>query len=176
MKTNVAGSRVEISIATSLGKFTARYSEKGLMELDFPKAGRASSRAAKQNDIPVQIRRWHRTTTAALQSALAGREPKDFPPLDPAGTEFQQRVWNALRKIPAGQTKSYGKIARAIGKAKAVRAVGGACGANPIPVLVPCHRVLAANGKIGGFSGGLDWKRELLAREGVVLQPQGGDR
>jgi O-6-methylguanine DNA methyltransferase len=85
------------------------------------------------------------------------------------GTTFQRKVWNTLRKIARGRTKSYGKIARAIGKPKAVRAVGGACGANPIPVLVPCHRVLAANKKLGGFSGGLKWKRELLAREGVSL-------
>ena len=72
-----------------------------------------------------------------------------------------------MRKISTGRTKSYGEIALAVGKRKAVRAVGGACGANPIPILVPCHRVLAAHGKIGGFGGGLDWKRKLLAREGV---------
>ena len=86
------------------------------------------------------------------------------------GTEFQKSVWNALRKISPGKTKSYGEIAKAIGKPKAVRAVGGACGANPVPVLVPCHRVLAANKKLGGFSGGLDWKRKLLAREDVCWQ------
>lgn len=74
-----------------------------------------------------------------------------------------------MLKIPAGKTKSYGEIATAIKNPKAVRAVGGACGANPIPVLVPCHRILAANKKIGGFSGGLDWKRSLLAREGIKI-------
>ena len=72
-----------------------------------------------------------------------------------------------MLKISIGKTKSYGEIAAAIGNPKAVRAVGGACGANPVPVLVPCHRVLAANKKLGGFSGGLDWKRSLLKREGV---------
>jgi len=72
-----------------------------------------------------------------------------------------------MRKIPLGRTKSYGEIASVIGKPKAVRAVGGACGANPVPVLVPCHRVLAANQKLGGFSSGLDWKRSLLKREGI---------
>jgi O-6-methylguanine DNA methyltransferase len=99
-----------------------------------------------------------------------------LPPLDvSSGTVFQQRVWSALRKIRCGQTRSYGDIARVIGKPKAVRAVGGACGANPIPVFVPCHRVLAANRKLGGFSGGLNWKRTLLAREGVAVAPaQGG--
>ena len=67
-----------------------------------------------------------------------------------------------------GRTASYGDLARDIGRPKAFRAVGGACGANPIPVLIPCHRALAANGRLGGFSGGLEWKRTLLAAEGVV--------
>jgi O-6-methylguanine DNA methyltransferase len=103
-----------------------------------------------------------------LKNVLAGRSPGKFPPLDLSnGTTFQRKVWNTLRKIARGQTKSYGEIARAVGKPKAVRAVGSACGANPIPIFVPCHRVLAANKKLGGFSGGLNWKRELLAREGV---------
>ena len=108
-------------------------------------------------------------TETALKNILADRKPKTLPPLDLAGTAFQKNVWNALRKISLGKTKSYGEIARAIGRPKAIRAVGGACGANPVPVLVPCHRVLAANKKLGGFSGGLDWKRFLLAREGIKI-------
>jgi O-6-methylguanine DNA methyltransferase len=123
---------------------------------------------AKQ--IPLQILRWHRLTTEALKRVLAGRAAKNLPPLDWSGkTEFQQAVWREMLKLGPGKTKSYGEIAEAIGNPKAVRAVGGACGANPIPVLVPCHRVLAANKKIGGFSSGLDRKRELLAREGIVF-------
>ncbi|HLZ53304.1 MAG TPA: methylated-DNA--[protein]-cysteine S-methyltransferase, partial [Verrucomicrobiae bacterium] len=118
----------------------------------------------------AQIRSWHRATETALKNVLAGRVAKNLPPLDLSdGTEFQRAVWRELRKLSPGQTKSYGEIAQAIGKARAVRAVGSACGANPVPVLVPCHRVLAAHGKIGGFGGGLDWKRRLLAREGVSL-------
>ena len=124
-----------------------------------------SSRRLLQNTI----RAWHRATETALKNILAGRKPKNLPPLDLAGTEFQKSVWRALRKISFGKTKSYGEIAELIGKPKAVRAVGGACGANPVPVLVPCHRVLAANKKLGGFSGGLDWKRSLLAREGIKI-------
>jgi O-6-methylguanine DNA methyltransferase len=157
-------------IPTRDGQFTARYSEKGLGELNFPPVGRASPRAAEQNGVPAKIRAWHRTTSAALKNILAGRKSKNLPPLDLAGTEFQKSVWNALRKISSGKTKSYGEIARAIGRPKAVRAVGGACVANPVPVLVPCHRVLAANKKLGGFSGGLDWKRSLLAREGIKFE------
>jgi O-6-methylguanine DNA methyltransferase len=156
---------VELPISTRDGKFVARYSEKGLAELDWP-VGRASARAVKSNSIPAKIKIWHRTTETALKNILASREPKKFPPIDLSGTEFQKSVWNAMRKISFGKTKSYGEIAAAIKNPKAVRAVGGACGANPIPVLVPCHRVLAANKKLGGFSGGLDWKRSLLTREG----------
>ncbi len=158
---------VELPVATADGGFIARYSEKGLAGLSFPPVGRASARAGKKEIISAKIRNWHRTTSTALKAILAGREPKDFPPLDMAGTAFQKSVWNALRKISLSKTKSYGEIAAAIGSPKAVRAVGGACGANPVPVLVPCHRVLAANQKLGGFSGGLDWKRKLLAREGI---------
>jgi methylated-DNA-[protein]-cysteine S-methyltransferase len=158
----------ELPIATRDGQFTARYSEKGLAELDFPQVGPARcADRTRQRGVPTQIRRWHRATETALKSILAGRVAKNLPPLDPTGTEFQKSVWRELRKITAGKTRSYGEIAERIGKPKAVRAVGGACGANPIPVLVPCHRVLAANKKLGGFSGGLDWKLKLLAREGI---------
>jgi len=164
----------ELSISTRNGQFIAHYSDKGLTGLDFPKVGtpRRGGRTS-QRDVPAvsaKILDWHRTTESALKKILAGSEPNKFPPLDPAGTEFQKSVWNTLREIPVGKTRSYGEIARQIGKPRAVRAVGGACGANPIPVLVPCHRVLAADKKLGGFSGGLDWKRTLLSREGVGLQ------
>jgi O-6-methylguanine DNA methyltransferase len=158
-----------LGIATEVGEFLAGYSERGLAELRFPSDRRSSSPGAS-TAISSQIRQWHRVTADAVKQILAGRPPRDFPPLDlSGGTEFQRGVWHAMTKIQFGQTRSYGEIAGAIGKPKAVRAVGGACGANPIPVLVPCHRVLAANKKIGGFSSGLDWKRMLLAREGVSV-------
>ena len=84
------------------------------------------------------------------------------------GTEFQRSVWREIEKIPFGKTKTYLEIAKAIGKPGASRAVGSACGANPLPLLVPCHRVLASNGGLGGFSGGLDIKKKLLSMEGVL--------
>lgn len=168
---------IELPIATGEGIFLAHYSEKGLAALDFPNAdglvapkSASGNRAVNSKQIPLQILRWHRATTAALKKALAGQPAKDLPPLDWTGkTEFQQAVWRAMLKLRPGKTKSYGEIAEAIGHPKAVRAVGGACGANSIPVLVPCHRVLAAGGKIGGFGSGLDWKRTLLAKEGIEL-------
>lgn len=163
MKTHL----IELPIETRDGRFIARYSEKGLAELNFPNAKAfVASKRSEGGPISAQICGWHRLTETALKSILAGREPKKFPPLDQsAGTEFQRSVWRQMQKISLGKTKSYGEIAEVIGKPKAVRAVGGACGANPIPVLVPCHRVLAANKKIGGFSSGLDWKRKLLECE-----------
>jgi O-6-methylguanine DNA methyltransferase len=85
----------------------------------------------------------------------------------PKGTGFQRAVWNEIKKIPRGQTRTYGEIAAAIGHPKAVRAVGTACGANPLPVFIPCHRVTAKNG-LGGFGGGLPWKILLLKTEGVL--------
>lgn len=90
-------------------------------------------------------------------------------PLDlSAGTKFQRSVWEAARNIPWGATVGYGELARRMGKtAGAARAVGQALGANPVPILVPCHRVLAAGGRLGGFSGGLGWKEELLGLEGA---------
>jgi O-6-methylguanine DNA methyltransferase len=164
---------VQLPIATRDGIFLAHYSDRGLSELDFPNPDGlilSPDVAASGRPLKKQIRDWHRLTAAALKSILAGRAPKTLPPLDWTGhTEFQTSVWRQMLKLGPGKTKSYGEIAAAIGKPKAVRAVGGACGANPIPVLVPCHRILAANHKIGGFSSGLAWKRKLLAREGVNL-------
>lgn len=97
---------------------------------------------------------------------------RDFPfPLDwEQGTEFQRRVWRALLAIPRGDTVTYGELAKNLGlPVIAARAVGQANGANPLPVIVPCHRVVAAGGKLGGYSGGLETKRFLLRREGVIL-------
>ena len=159
----------ELAIETRDGEFVAQYSRKGLCGLDFPSRGSRNEGMAK-GTLPSQIHRWHEQTTGALENALAGRCIKEFPPLDLSqGTDFQRRVWQVLKSIACGKTLSYGEVADEIGDRKAVRAVGRACGANPIPVLIPCHRVLASNQKIGGFSGGLDWKRKLLAREGVLL-------
>ncbi len=86
-------------------------------------------------------------------------------PLQPQGTSFQQRVWQALLQVPYGETRSYGQIAEQIGAMKAVRAVGAANGSNPIPIVIPCHRIIGANGKLTGFGGGLPLKRFLLDLE-----------
>ncbi len=88
-----------------------------------------------------------------------------------SGTNFQKKVWNEIKKIPKGRTTSYKQIAIAIGHPKAARAVANACGKNPNPIITPCHRVIASDGTIGGYSaeGGVNTKRTLLAKEGVYL-------
>lgn len=101
-----------------------------------------------------------------LDAYFAGQNP-DFSqlPLAPAGTEFRRRVWAALRAIPYGATSSYGQIAGEIGCRGGARAVGGACGANPLLIVVPCHRVLGSDGRLTGFSAGMERKKWLLAHE-----------
>lgn len=158
-----------VTINTPDGTFAAHFSERGLAGLDFPsrKAGGVTLPTPADQPLTPEVKRWCDLTRQALDDALAGRPPRELPPLDlSAGTKFQRRVWAALRRIPPGRTTTYGQIAQAIGRPQAVRAVGGACGANPVPVLIPCHRVVQTGGGLGGFSGGLEWKRLLLAREG----------
>jgi methylated-DNA-[protein]-cysteine S-methyltransferase len=103
-----------------------------------------------------------------LQAYFAG-ERRDFDlPLAPHGTDFQRSVWSALQQIPYGETTTYSTIAERIGRPAAVRAVGAANGANPIPIVIPCHRVIGSNGSMTGFGGGIDVKRKLLALEARV--------
>src|SRR5512143_160380 len=114
-----------------------------------PKGGRAAD----------ALRRYFAGYLEALADVL----------VDTAGTAFQERVWKALRRIPAGTTWSYAQLARAVGNPSAVRAVAGANARNPVSVVVPCHRVIASDGKLAGYGGGLPRKRWLLAHEGAIL-------
>lgn len=114
---------------------------------------------------------WHRDDTAfaearrQLSAYFEGRLARFDLDLDPRGTPFQLAVWEELTRIPPGETISYGELARRIGRPSASRAVGAANGANPLPIVVPCHRVIGAAGSLTGFAGGLDTKRWLLAME-----------
>jgi len=109
------------------------------------------------------------TLRRQLDEYLAGGRRAFDLPLAPEGTDFQRRVWRALLEIPHGETRSYADLARAVGSPRAMRAVGQANRRNPIGVVVPCHRVIAADGTIGGYAGGLDRKRHLLRLEGVSV-------
>jgi methylated-DNA-[protein]-cysteine S-methyltransferase len=110
-----------------------------------------------------------RRAAVQLGEYFAGKRREFDLELAPVGTDFQLRVWNALRKIPYGAVRNYGDIARAIGQPGAARAVGQANGCNPLPIVIPCHRVIASDGTVGGYSGGLAIKHRLLALEGVEL-------
>ncbi len=104
-----------------------------------------------------------------LKAYFSGKLKTFTVPLNLQGTQFQKQVWEALRQIPFGQVVSYKDIADAIGHPKAIRAVGQANGRNPIPIIVPCHRVILANGKLGGYSSGVLRKRWLLEHEGIKI-------
>jgi methylated-DNA-[protein]-cysteine S-methyltransferase len=119
------------------------------------------------NDTPSQSAHspLMRETLRQLRAYFSGELHRFDLPLDLVGTEFQQRVWRALQTIPYGETRSYSQIAAQIEAPRAVRAVGAANGRNPIPIVVPCHRVIGASGDLVGFGGGLDWKRLLLTLE-----------
>lgn len=107
---------------------------------------------------------------AQLGEYFAGKRREFDLQLAPRGTAFQQRVWQALRAIPFGAVRTYGDVARDIGQPHATRAVGQANGRNPLPIVIPCHRVIAGDGTIGGYSGGLNVKHRLLALEGIELR------
>ena len=115
-------------------------------------------------------------TERQLREYFAGTRNEFDLPLDPAGTEFQKKVWRALREIPFGQTRTYLDLAKSVGSAKAVRAVGAANGKNPLSIVVPCHRIVGANGALTGFAGGLEAKAKLLtheARHSLFHEPLG---
>ncbi len=105
-----------------------------------------------------------------INEYLQGKRNKFDLPLDLKGTEFQNKVWNELRNIPYGETRSYKDIAVAIGNENASRAIGMANNRNPIPIIIPCHRVIGSNGKLVGYAGGLDIKEKLLNIENVELK------
>jgi methylated-DNA-[protein]-cysteine S-methyltransferase len=106
-----------------------------------------------------------RQAARELREYFAGERREFSVPLDFRGTEFQNKVWRALRSIPFGETRSYGELAAVIGAPKASRAVGAANGRNPIPIILPCHRVIGSSGSLTGFGGGLPMKKQLLEHE-----------
>ncbi|WP_353653169.1 bifunctional DNA-binding transcriptional regulator/O6-methylguanine-DNA methyltransferase Ada [Porphyrobacter sp. SLTP] len=154
-------------LATSLGPMLVAATEKGVCCLAFGE-GEAELRARFPRAELVAAGEDFRDLFAQVVAAVEQPGPGSAAiPLDVKGTAFQQRVWAELRRIPHGETRSYGELAAALGNPKASRAVGGANGANNVAVLIPCHRVIAADGSLGGYAYGLAIKAELLRREGV---------
>ena len=149
-------------LKTKLGSVGVQFNERGVTGLDFT----PTTRAPGKSPLPAFIRQLASDLDRYAAGKLtAWRTPVSFL----TGTEFQKKVWRALQAIPHGETRSYAWVAQLIGPPRATRAVGAACGANPIPIIVPCHRVVASDGSLGGFSGGLHRKRQLLKIEGAKI-------
>lgn len=145
-----------------LGKLWLAWNDKGLVSLRF----------ADVDDTPLQDIRLRKHAPAEFSRPLRALDACKKPDLrevrvDLGGTVFQQEVWNALRKIPIGAVRTYAGVAADIGRPRATRAVGMANGANALPIVIPCHRVISAGSALGGYSGGLKRKRLLLELEGV---------
>ena len=153
-----------ITLASPIGplRLTARGDE--LTALYLPNADVPDEPTTRASDVLA-------LAADQLREYFAGHRRVFDVPLAPEGTGFQKIVWQALCAIPFGVTKSYGDIASAIGRPAASRAVGAANGRNPIAIIVPCHRVIGANGTLTGYGGGLPTKRWLLAHEGAATLP-----
>lgn len=158
-------------VETPLGRLLLNAHEGALAGIWFePHAGRAAAGGSKQLADSAVLE----LAARELEEYFAGERREFSVPCAAHGTEFQRRVWAALAGIPFGATRSYLQIAQAIGLPQAVRAVGAANGHNPLPIIVPCHRVIGADGSLTGYGGGLAAKRWLLAHEQAVLSRTAG--
>ncbi len=161
----MANVKAEYRVKTALGEFLAAFEGGKLAALRLPGSWRRTSGTPL---LAGREGRSGRTLARQLGDFAAGRRVRFSVPLAPEGTPFQKRVWAELRRVPRGATVTYAELARRAGHPGAARAAGSACGANPIAVVTPCHRAVAADGP-GGFGAGLAWKRRLLRLEGREL-------
>ncbi|HYM15756.1 MAG TPA: bifunctional DNA-binding transcriptional regulator/O6-methylguanine-DNA methyltransferase Ada [Dehalococcoidia bacterium] len=165
------GTAISYTIAScEFGRMLVAATERGIASIDFAASDGELEATLRHEFANAEIRRDDaalRAPVEAIVAGIAGKEPAQAIPLDVRATAFRIRVWDALRAIPRGETRSYSDIARAVGSPRAVRAVGSACATNPLPIVVPCHRVVREDGSLGGYRYGLDRKRTLLEREGA---------
>jgi AraC family transcriptional regulator of adaptative response/methylated-DNA-[protein]-cysteine methyltransferase len=169
MKAGGAGETIHWTTATSpLGCMLVAATDRGLCTVLFAESDKEAERELQQRFKQAMLERDDATLGKAVRYVLSQMTENPSAaslPFDVRATSFQHRVWNALRAIPRGETRTYGQIAQSIGAPKAVRAVGAACGANPLAIVVPCHRAIAANGNLTGYRWGLERKRRLLEME-----------
>lgn len=147
-----------------VGRLFLAGDREGLRHIDFPEEKRPVVPKPDWREMPA----FFSAAVSELQEYFSGRRRRFSIDIKPEGTPFQRTVWRALRRVPYGKTVSYGELARRIGNPGASRAVGMANGANPIPIIIPCHRVIGANGDLTGFGGGLKVKRFLLELENAL--------
>jgi AraC family transcriptional regulator of adaptative response/methylated-DNA-[protein]-cysteine methyltransferase len=171
---------MEITYTTGdclLGKFLVATTRKGICMIAIGKSDAELEQRLFDSFPDADIDRNDRSlsgTRRIVERRISGKDLGKKLPLDLHGTPFQVAVWKEMLRIPAGRTKSYAEVAKAIGRPSAYRAVAQACGANPVPVVVPCHRVVASNG-LGGYTGGIERKVHLLEVEGVKTRRQTSD-
>jgi AraC family transcriptional regulator of adaptative response/methylated-DNA-[protein]-cysteine methyltransferase len=166
-----------LPIATPLGEMIAIADGEGLLLLEFGDSWLAHADALRGRfGEPIEAGRTpiHSQLEDELASYFAGSSAPFRTPIAPRGTPFQQRVWRELRRIPRGQTRSYGAIARTLGNAQSVRAVGRANALNPVAIVISCHRVVAGDGSLCGYAGGPWRKQRLLELEGAPCASQLG--
>ncbi len=160
-----------LAIPSPVGELLLTATDEGLTRVWFEENRHGGPRSAewqRADEVGGAAERILRDAREQLDAYFAGERKSFDLPLAAAGTPFQERVWKTLRSIPFGHTTSYGEIATRMGEPKAVRAVGAANGRNPISIIVPCHRVIGANGDLTGFGGGIERKRWLLEHEGAL--------
>jgi len=160
--------------ACPVGELVLTASDVGLTGIYFPTSRHGPPRVEREDWVEDDGRGAAGAILARacqqLQEYFAGTRTAFDVPLAVSGTTFEQRVWELLRAIPYGTTTSYGALAHRLGDPRATRAVGAANGKNPIPIIVPCHRVVGARGELTGFGGGIDRKRWLLEHEGALMR------
>ena len=164
---------LEIEISeTRLGRLLVASSSAGIRRVDLAEDERLLrvrlARACPGGATAIATRPAAREASREIAAYLDGEVDRIDARVDTRGTSFQEGVWAELRRIPRGETVSYGELASRIGRAGAARAVAQACGSNPVPVVNPCHRVISADGGLGGFALGVTRKRQLLALEGAL--------
>lgn len=157
LQTAMTASRI---ITTPIGRLTLVATSKGLQQVIF-----GARKLPISRDVSAKAKSHLNLAERQLQEYFAGKRKKFSIKLDISGTEFQESVWYALNKISYGKTVSYAQQAKLVHKPKAFRAVGSANGKNPVAIVLPCHRVIASDGTLGGYGGGLSIKRKLLALE-----------
>jgi len=159
------------TIKSPVGEILATRTDQGLNFVSFPKSTWEKFLSALEKDESITLIQDNKKFSNLrnnLKAYFSGKKVQFRESFDlKGGTDFQKKVWGAMQKIPFGQTRSYGWLAKQVGDKNKARAVGGACGSNPFPILIPCHRVIKEDGGLGGYGGGLSLKRKLLKIEGV---------
>lgn len=166
--TRTTGTETSVVLDSPIGALLVTGDADHLSEIKLPRSWSPRVRAPRADDtkrLPAALSAGVRQ----LREYFAGRRQTFDLPLSLAGTDFQVSVWEGLAEIPFGKTISYAELAAMVGRPSAFRAVGQANGANPIPIVLPCHRVVASGGRIGGYGGGLPMKRWLLEHEGIAI-------